>query len=134
MRNLENEDLSDNNLHEQTRAHNELHFENVEITPDKPYEFPLRLEKRPIEVNDGDELGSDAVKVKFEGELASLMEKAAELKDLPEKEKIVALVDLVRSKLSYPFPDLSRQRRKKIQSLANGLIIALGKIPSKVLE
>jgi hypothetical protein len=131
MRNPESEVFAGDNPHEQTKVHNELHLENVEITPDKPYEFPVRLEKGPIEVNDGDELGSDAVKVKFEGELASLMEKATELKDLPEKEKIAALLDLVRSKLSYPFPEVIEAAKKENPELGEWLEYYFGKNPKQ---
>jgi hypothetical protein len=131
MRNQGKESLKNDNFEESESERNELFFENVEITPDKPYEFSLRLEKHPIEVNDGDELGSDAVKVRFEGELASLMEKATELKDLPEKERIAALVDLVRSKLSYPFPEAIEAAKKENPELGEWLEFYFGKNPKQ---
>ena len=129
MRNPEDESFAGSNLQEQTKAHNELRFENVEITPEQPYEFPLRLEKHPIEVNDGDELGDFGIRVKFEGELASLMEEAAEIKNLPEKERAVALLDLVRSKLSYPYPEAIEAAKKENPELGEWLDYRFGKNP-----
>jgi len=129
MRNPKTQSFEGENSLEQEEKRNELHFENVEITPDRPYEFPLRLVKRPIEVNDGDELGDNGARIKFEGKLARLMEESAKLKDLPEQEKIGALLDLVRSNLRYPYPEVIEAAKKENPELGEWLDYNFGKNP-----
>ena len=83
-----------------------LHFDGVELTPEQEFPVNIRVRKEPIEVRDGDNLGSNSVEVKFEGEALSLMEEAEKLAALPEEERLVALTELIRSKLKYPYPDV----------------------------
>jgi hypothetical protein len=83
-----------------------LEFSNVEITPEKPFEFSIHLEKIPINIKDGDALGANRTEVKFEGRLADLMATASRLQALPEKDKILKLVELVRANLSYPYSEI----------------------------
>ena len=44
--------------------------------------------------------------MKFEGEALLLMKEAEKLPELPEEERLVALTELIRSKLKYPYPDV----------------------------
>ena len=113
--------IHQNSSNEKVVENNELHFESVEITPEQPFKFPLRLKKQPIEINDGDSLGSNDIGVKFEGDLIRLMEEATELKNIPENERIVAVLDLVRSKLNYPFPEVIEAAKRNNPKLGKWL-------------
>lgn len=84
----------------------QLYFDGVELTPQQEFPINIRVRKEPIEVQDGDSLGSNSVEVKFEDEALSLMEEAEKLVELPEEERLAALTQLVHSKLKYPYPDV----------------------------
>ena len=73
-----------------------IHLENVEITPNRPYEFQLKVKKQPLDLKSGDTLGSNNTKVEFTGRLAEMREEAEKLKILPEAERIRAVLNLVR--------------------------------------
>lgn len=90
----------------QKQLQRQLHFDNVELTPEQEFPINIRVRKEPIEVHSGDSLGSNSVEVNFEGEAKALMEEAEKLAELPEEERLQALTDLIRSKLKYPYPDV----------------------------
>lgn len=94
------------NSEPQKQLQRQLHFDAIELTPEQKFSINIRVRKEPIEIRDGDNLGSNSVEVKFEGEALSLMEEAEKLAELPEEERLVALTELVRSKLKYPYPDV----------------------------
>jgi hypothetical protein len=84
----------------------ELDFKNVEITPDEDFPIDLRVEKEPIEIRDGDKIGANSVEVRFEGETMELMQAAEKFKELPEEERLSALIELVRARLQYPYTEV----------------------------
>ena len=90
----------------QKHSHIHLHFDNVELLPGQEFSVNIGVKKESIEIKDGDILGSSSIEVKFEGEVLSLIKEAEKLSDLPEEERLMALVELVRSKLQYPYPDV----------------------------
>lgn len=90
----------------QKQFERQLHFDNVELTGEQEIPIDIRVRKEPIEIRHGDTLGGNSVEVNFEGETLSLMEEAKKLEELPEEERLSALLELVRSKLTYPYPDV----------------------------
>ena len=108
----------------------QLHFDAVELTPGQEFPVNIRVRKEPIEVRDGDSLGSNSVEVKFEGEALSLMEEAEKLAELPEEERLTALTDLIRSKLKYPYPDVMETAGAENPELKEWLEKRFGPKPS----
>src|SRR3989344_2823917 len=88
------------------RLQRQIHFDAVEITPEQDFPFSIRVRKEPIEVVDGDKLGANYVEVFFRDETLALMKEAELLQELPEEERLVALIELVKSKLRYPYPEV----------------------------
>lgn len=107
-----------------------LHFDAVELTPEQEFPVNIRVRKEPIEVLDGDNLGSNSVEVKFENEAVALMEEAEKLAELPEEERLVALMELVRRKLKYPYPDVMEAAQLENPELKEWFGQRFGKNPS----
>jgi hypothetical protein len=107
-----------------------LHFDSVELTPEQDFPVNIRVRKEPIEVLDGDNLGSNSVEVKFENEALALMDEAGKLAELPEEERLVALMELVRSKLKYPYPDVIEAAQAENPELKEWFEQRFGKNPS----
>lgn len=114
----------------QKHLQRQLHFDSVELTPDQDFPVNIRVRKEPIEVLDGDNLGSNSVEVKFENEALALMEEAEKLAELPEEERLVALMELVRSKLKYPYPDVIEAAQAENPELKEWFEQRFGKNPS----
>src|SRR3989338_6450586 len=107
-----------------------LHFDSVELTPEQDFPVNIRVRKEPIEVLDGDNLGSNSVEVKFENEALALMEEAEKLAELPEEKRLVALMELVRNKLKYPYPDVMEAAQAENPELKEWFEQRFGKNPS----
>jgi hypothetical protein len=88
-----------------------LHFDNVKITPEKPFEFDVHVKKEPITIKDGDRVTGNGIEVRHRGQLLELMTEAHALQELSELERIHKLVDLVHSKLTYPYPETIAQEQ-----------------------
>ncbi|OGH79283.1 MAG: hypothetical protein A3I74_00080 [Candidatus Magasanikbacteria bacterium RIFCSPLOWO2_02_FULL_47_16] len=114
----------------QKKLQRQLHFDGIELTPEQEFPINIRVRKEPIEVQDGDSLGSNSVEVKFEGEALSLMEEAEKLSELPEEERLAALTELVRSKLKYPYPDVMETAGAENPELKEWLEKRFGPNPS----
>nr|BFD25325.1 MAG: hypothetical protein JST_6160 [Candidatus Parcubacteria bacterium] len=99
MNNVEKfEQIKSSHLENQESLKNlqrQLHFDGVELLPGQEFPINIHVRKEPIEIKDGDSL-----------ELLSLMEEAEKLAEFPEEERLTALIELVRSKLKYPYPDV----------------------------
>src|SRR3989344_1692845 len=107
-----------------------LHFDSVELTPEQEFSVNIHVRKEPIEVLDGDNLGSNSVEVKFENEALALMEEAGRLAELPEEKRLVALMELVRNKLKYPYPDVMEAAQAENPELKEWFEQRFGKNPS----
>lgn len=115
---------------EEKRFQRQLHFDAVDITPEQGFPFDICVQKEPIEVCDGDNLGSNSVEVKFQDEALALMEEAEKLQELPEEERLVALIELVRSKLKYPYPDVMEVAQAQNPELKEWFEKRFGERPS----
>jgi len=83
-----------------------LHLENVELTPDTGIPVDIHVRKAPIEIKDGNSVGGNAVEVKFSGQSVELMRAAEKIGELPETERLGALMQLIHEKLRYPYPEI----------------------------
>lgn len=108
----------------------EFHFEEVEIGPGEEFAFDVRVGKEPIEIQDGDFLGVNKVEVKFQDETLGLLKEAERLRDLPEEQRLEALVDLVRSKLAYPYVEVMEEAQTRNPELTKWFEKRFGKNPS----
>lgn len=110
----------------QSDSERSLEFPNLEITPEQPFEFNIGLKKIPLSIKDGDNLGGNCTEVKFEGKLADLMRQAAELQTLPEDQRILKLVELVRANLVYPYSETINELKQTDSKLAQWLADRFG--------
>ncbi len=108
----------------------QLHFDAVELVPDQVFSFNIRVRKEPVEIHDGDNLGANSVEVKFQDESLSLMQEAEKLAELPEEERLVALTELIRSKLMYPYPDVIESAQAENPELREWFETRFGPHPS----
>jgi hypothetical protein len=93
-------------LEKQKKSEMFFNFENITITPEQSYSFSAEAKKQPIEIKSGDVVGGNGIEVKIEGAVESVMKEAELLKELPEIERLSALLKLVREKLIYPYPKI----------------------------
>ena len=114
----------------QKHLQRQFHFDSVELIPEQEFPINIRVRKEPIEIVDGDNLGSNSVEVKFEDEALVLMEEAEKLAELPEEERLIALMELVRSKLKYPYPDVMEVAQTENPELKEWFEQRFGKNPS----
>ncbi|RLI90706.1 MAG: hypothetical protein DRO89_05400, partial [Candidatus Altiarchaeales archaeon] len=80
----------------------------VEITPEKRIPIQVTIRRHPVEINEGDVL-FHTVTIDSSDKLNKLKEKARELKELPERDRIKAVNELVRKTLRYPY-ELGREK------------------------
>lgn len=114
----------------QKKLQQQLHFDSVDLTPGQDFPINIHVRKEPIDVLDGDSLGLNSVEVKFNDETLLLMEEAENLAELPEEERLFALMELVQSKLEYPYPDVIEVAQAKNPELKEWFEQNFGENPS----
>lgn len=125
--NVENLDLP--NQENNPKNESEIHFENVHITPEQPLNFKVRAVKQPVEIESGDEIGPNKIRVIIEGMVEDIMKEAESLRELPENERLSAILKLVREKLVYPYSEIIENTKKENSELGEWLEKRFGKNP-----
>ncbi len=79
---------------------------DVVISHEKPLKLEFDIQKQPIYLKEGDQTDFEGVIVDHESEkVKSLLEESRLLKNLPEKERLHRVMELVRSNLKFPFKE-----------------------------
>ncbi len=84
-------------------------FRNLELNAENPTspEVRLTVEKRPITIKEGKSYGTYAVLIDNESErMRALTQKAETLLELPEKERLAKVLDILRGNVHYAYNDV----------------------------
>lgn len=106
-----------------------LHIENIELTPNSEIPIDIQIRKAPIEIEDGDSIGGNGVEVNFKGRSVELMRAAEKLKELPEAERLGAVMKLIHEKLKYPYPETTENDSRDNPDLKKWLDERFGERP-----
>ncbi|MEA3255645.1 MAG: hypothetical protein U9Q22_07400, partial [Candidatus Altiarchaeota archaeon] len=90
----------------------------VDLAPGKKISIQVTLERHPVEIREGDVL-YDTITIDGSDKIEQLKEKARDLRNLPEREKIVSVVDMVRETLKHPTDWGKEKLERNIQKPIN---------------